>query len=39
MVIKKELLDELFASVENPQDLMGEEGYVKELKKPFLNGH
>ena len=36
MVIKKELLDELFASVENPQDLMGEDGLFKELKKALL---
>jgi len=36
MVIKKELLDELFASVENPQDLMGEDGLLKELKKALL---
>ncbi len=31
MVIKKELLDELFASVETPEDLMGEDGLFKEL--------
>ena len=36
MVIKKELLDELFASVETPQDLMGEDGLLKDLKKGLL---
>ncbi|WP_240796837.1 hypothetical protein [Terasakiella sp. SH-1] len=36
MVIKKELLDELFASVDNPQDLMGEEGLLKKLKKALI---
>ncbi len=36
MVIKKELLDELLASVENPQDLMGEDGLLKQLKKALI---
>ncbi|SCA56128.1 transposase (fragment) [Candidatus Terasakiella magnetica] len=36
MVIKKELLDELFASCDNPQDLMGEDGLLKQLKKALL---
>ncbi len=36
MVIKKELLDELFASVETPEDLIGEDGLFKELKKALL---
>ncbi|WP_417789025.1 IS256 family transposase [Terasakiella pusilla] len=36
MVIKKELLDELLASVDNPQDLMGEDGLLKQLKKALI---
>jgi len=36
MVIKKELLDELLASCDSPQDLMGENGLLKQLKKGLL---
>lgn len=36
MVIKKELLDELLASCDNPQDLMGEDGLLKQLKKALI---
>lgn len=36
MVIKKELLDQLLASCKNPEDLMGEGGLFKQLKKALI---
>jgi putative transposase len=32
MTISKELLDELLSGVERPEDLLGENGLMKELK-------
>jgi putative transposase len=36
MSIRPELLDELLAGYEKPEDLLGEEGLFKELKKALL---
>lgn len=36
MSIRSELLDELLAGYEKPEDLLGEEGLFKELKKALL---
>jgi putative transposase len=36
MPIKPELLDELLAGYEKPEDLLGEEGLFKQLKKALL---
>jgi len=36
MAIKKEVLDELLAGYEKPEDLLGEEGLFKQLKKALL---
>lgn len=36
MVIKKELLDELLKNYEKPEDLLGEGGLLKELKKALI---
>lgn len=36
MAIKKELLDELLKSYEKPEDLLGEGGLFKELKKALI---
>ena len=36
MPIKPEHLDELLAGYEKPEDLLGEEGLFKQLKKALL---
>jgi len=36
MVIKDELLDELLADYENPEDLLGQDGIFQDLKKRLL---
>ena len=36
MVIKKEIIDELLKGYKNPEDLLGEEGIFKQLKKALL---
>ena len=36
MTIKKEVLDELMAGYEKPEDLLGDEGLFKQLKKALL---
>jgi len=36
MAIKQELIDELLAGYKNPEDLLGEGGIFKELKKALL---
>lgn len=36
MAIKKELLDELLKNYEKPEDLLGEGGLLKELKKALI---
>jgi putative transposase len=36
MAIRSEVLDELLASYEKPEDLLGEEGLFKELKKALI---
>src|ERR1700751_1334824 len=36
MAIKKEVLDELLAGYERPEDLLGEDGLFKQLKKALL---
>jgi len=36
MVIKKEILDDLLKDCKNPEDLLGEEGVFKQLKKALL---
>src|ERR1700752_5147303 len=36
MAIKKEVLDELLAGYERPEDLLGEGGLFKQLKKALL---
>jgi hypothetical protein len=36
MTIKKEVLDELMAGYEKPEDLLGDEGLFKHLKKALL---
>ena len=36
MAIKKEIIDELLSNYENPEDLLGEGGIFKELKKALL---
>lgn len=36
MTIKPEHLDELLAGYEKPEDLLGEEGLFKQLKKALL---
>ena len=36
MPIKSEHLDELLAGYEKPEDLLGEEGLFKQLKKALL---
>ena len=36
MPIKKEVLDELLAGYEKPEDLLGEDGLFKQLKKALL---
>ena len=38
MTIKKEVLDELMAGYEKPEDLLGDEGLFKQLKKALLDG-
>tara|TARA_R110000850_G_scaffold133436_3_gene254530 strand:- start:397 stop:555 length:159 start_codon:yes stop_codon:yes gene_type:complete len=32
MTISKELLDDLLSGVERPEDLLGDKGFIKELK-------
>ena len=34
--IRKELLDELLAGYEGPEDLLGEEGLLKGLQKALM---
>ena len=36
MTIRSDLLDELLADYEKPEDLLGEEGLIKQLKKALL---
>ena len=36
MAIKQEIIDELLSDYKNPEDLLGEEGIFKELKKALL---
>ena len=36
MAIKKEIIDELLSNYEHPEDLLGEEGLFKELKKALI---
>jgi len=36
MVIKQELIDELLSDYKNPEDLLGDGGIFKELKKALL---
>ncbi len=36
MAIKQELIDELLSDYRNPEDLLGEGGIFKELKKALL---
>ena len=36
MAIKQEILDELLSGYEKPEDLLGEEGLLKELKKALI---
>jgi hypothetical protein len=37
MTISKEVLDELLSGVENADDLLGNQGLMKELKVCFTN--
>jgi len=39
MAIEKELLDRLLADYKKPEDLIGETGLLKQLTRPFWNGH
>ena len=36
MAIKQEIIDELLSDYKDPEDLLGEEGIFKELKKALL---
>ncbi len=36
MAIKKKIIDELLSNYENPEDLLGEGGIFKKLKKALL---
>ena len=36
MTIKKEILDELIKDYRNPEDLLGENGLLKQLTKQLL---
>lgn len=36
MAIKQELIDELLKSYEKPEDLLGDEGLFKQLKKALI---
>ena len=36
MAIKQEIIDELLANYKNPEDLLGDEGIFKQLKKALL---
>jgi putative transposase len=36
MTIKKEILDELIKDYKNPEDLLGENGLLKQLTKQLL---
>lgn len=36
MEIRKEILDELIKDYKNPEDLLGEEGLLKQLTKALL---
>lgn len=36
MTIKKEILDELIKDYHNPEDLLGENGLLKQLTKQLL---
>ena len=36
MAIKKEIIDEILSNYKNPEDLLGEGGIFKELKKALL---
>jgi len=36
MTIKKEILDELIKDYRNPEDLLGEDGLLKQLTKQLL---
>ena len=39
MTIKNELLDELLKDYKKPEDMLGENGILKQLTKPFWSGH
>ena len=36
MAIKREIFDELLADYQNPEDLLGDDGIFKQLKKALL---
>jgi putative transposase len=36
MPIRRELIDELLKEAENPQDILGEDGLLKELSKAMI---
>ena len=36
MPIRRELIDELLKDAENPQDILGEDGLLKELSKVVI---
>ena len=36
MAIKQEIIDELLSNYKNPEDLLGDEGIFKQLKKALL---
>ena len=38
MTIKNELLDELLKNYKKPEDMLGENGILKQLTKAFWNG-
>jgi len=38
MAIDKKLIDQLLTNYKKPEDIIGENGLLKELPKPFWSG-